>query len=147
MSQNQFFSVNAFMKHILDKQSDVQYIDLYFVPSHTFRNQYNNVSIKPIALLIKTSDAAKSFKYNDMISYLGVTPIVSFKQNSDRKIYKKSPMQKLIIKNLLKNHNEHEYYESKIITVTDKMVIEKINADAPKISNITHDDETELFNA
>lgn len=146
--ETKFFSTNSFMKLVIDKEKEntIEFIDLYFIPLQTFKNQFNNVSIKPLALLIKLKGTkAKSLKYSEMIEYLGCIPIISFKPNNDRKIYKKQEMQKLIIKNGLKEYQGNSYYESKVITVKDSKVIEKIKADAPQKNSFTTNDEMELF--
>lgn len=147
MTENKYYSINSFMNNLKNKSSeDIEYIDLYFIPAQTFRNQFNNITIKPVAMLIKDKDKVKSFKYNDMITYLEHTPLISFKPNSDRRIYKKQQLQKLIIKNELKDYNEYQYYESKIITVNDIKVIEKIKSEVPESKIIKIDnDEVELF--
>lgn len=147
-AETKFFSTTSFMKYILEKESNVDFIDLYFLPTQTFKNQFNNVSIKPLALLIKEKTSkAKSYKYNDMITYLQCVPIISFKPNTERKIYKKQLMQKLIIKNVLKEYQHNAYYESKIITVKDNFIIDKIKGEAPERSTFTTNDEAELFEA
>lgn len=148
--QRIYYSINSFMRIILEKEaeSQIDFIDLYFIPTQTFRNQFNNTCIKPVALLIKSNGSkARSLKYTDMIDYLGHIPVVSFKPNGERRIYKKQDLQKLVIKNSLKDYKDHQYYDSKIITVNDAFVIEKIKADIPeKSSTIVIDDtEVELF--
>lgn len=174
-TQRKYYSINSFMKAIIEKESpdsQVEFIDLYFIPGQAFRNQFNSTSIKPTAMLIKlkstqsnlgvakqsrpafrgsdgpeTLKPVKSLKYADMIAYLGHTPIVSFKANGDRRIYKKQAMQKLVIKNILKDYQDRQYYDSKIITVNDNTVIDKIKADIPdKTSTIDiYDSDVELF--
>lgn len=150
-TQKKYYTINSFMRFILEKEDDsqVEFIDLYFIPAQSFRNQFNNTCIKPVALLIKPKGSkAKSFKYTDMMEYLDHIPIVSFKPNMERRVYKKQELQKLVIRSDLKEYEGRQYYDSKIITVNDKTVIDKIKADIPKQSSKmidVEDIEVELF--
>lgn len=143
--QPKFYSINSFMKYVTEKETDVEYVELFFIPAQTFKNQFNNTTIKPVAMLIKTKDNVKSLKYNDMISYTDSPILLSFKVNGDRRIYKKQTLQKLIIFNKIKQHKEYEYFESKIIVVTDKTVIDKITKDIPESTSVSFNDNVELF--
>lgn len=144
--ESKFYSINSFMTRINELSVDViEHVDLYFIPSKSFKNQFNNITIKPVAMVIKTKDNTTSFKYNDMINYLNFIPIISFKSNNDRRIYKKQQLQKLIIHNIIKQHKEFNYYESKIITVTDQTVVDKIKQAIPQSTTIHTLDEIELF--
>lgn len=156
VNERRYFSVNSFMRFLVDKEGKedpIDFIDIYFIPAQTFRNQFNGTSIKPVALLIKRKDAkATSLRYNDMIDYVssgvakhGFIPIISFKPNGDRRVYKKVELQKLIVKNVLKEYQGNTYYDSKIVTVTDKFVIDKIKSDIPVQPPSTFIDDIELF--
>lgn len=144
-----FIAINKFMELIkaIEHDDEIEFIDIYFIPSQAFRNQYNNISIKPVALLIKCKDKkATSLKYDDMVKYITFMPIISFKQNSERRVYKSQALQKLHILNKIKEYDEYKYYESKIMTCMDQLLIEKIKQcvpDRPHTSKIT--DDNELF--
>ena len=125
--------------------SEVELVDVYFIPAHSYTNQFNNISIKAIALLVKQKGIIKSYKYNEMVEHLGFIPIISFKFNGDRRIYKKQPLQKLIIKNKLNEFQDKQFFSNKIMVVTDQNVINKIKAALPEKKSIIMDDEIELF--
>ena len=131
-----YFTINSFMK-LINEKSNIEFVHLYFIPSHSFRNQFNNISIKPIAMLIKEKDnKPQCKKYNDMIDLLGCLPIISFKPSNDRRIYKNQQLQKLIIYNEVLTSDKGEYYISKILTVNDEKVINSIKANLPEQNNI-----------
>ena len=136
-----YFTINSFMK-ILSEKLNVEFVHLYFIPSHTFRNQFNNISIKPIAMLLKEKDnKPQSKKYNDMINFLGCVPIISFKQSGDRRIYKNQQLQKLIIYDEVLTSEKGDYHMSKILTINDDKVINSIKANLPEQKPIiTYDD-------
>ena len=138
-----YFTVNKFMDDMKDK-CDVELVHLYFIPSHAFRNQYNNMSIKPVAMILKEVDnKPKTMKYDAMIQFLDCIPIISFKPFGDRRVYKKQQLQKLIIYNQQHASDKGQYYDSKILTVNDEKVIENIKADIPAVTNVVkHDDDT-----
>lgn len=151
---SKYFSINTFMRYMMDKETagsanqpsgEVEHIDVYFIPAHSYTNQFNNISIKAVALLIKQKGIIKSYKYNEMLEHLGFIPIISFKFNGDRRIYKKQPLQKLIIRNKLNEFQDKQFYSNKIMVVTDNGVIEKIKAALPEKKSIASDDEIELF--
>lgn len=79
------------------------------------------------------------------VEHLGFIPIISFKFNGDRRIYKKQPLQKLIIRNKLNEFQDKQFYSNKIMVVTDNSVIDKIKAAIPEKKSIVLDDEIELF--
>ena len=137
-----YFTVNSFMNHIQELTNDkIIFIHLYFIPSYSFRNQFNNMNIKPIAMLLKTENEMKNMKYNDMINYLNCFPVISFKQTGEKRIYKKQQLQKFIIYNEVHTSDKGPYYNSKIITVNDEKVINIIKADLPEQNKvIKHDD-------
>ena len=132
-----YFTINSFIKQ-LNEKFDVEFVHLYFIPSHSFRNQFNNISIKPVAMLFKEKDnKPQCKKYNDMIDLLGCLPIISFKPSNDRRIYKNQQLQKLIIYNEVLTSEKGEYHISKILTVNDDKVINSIKADLPEQNNIS----------
>lgn len=155
-SEVKFFSVNKFMNDLNAKSEHVEFVHLYFIPSQFFRNQFNQISIRPVAMVLKNKDEkAKSMKYEDMKQFLGYIPIVSFKQSNDRRIYKNQRMQKLIIHNELHKKDgifiddsgkayDIEYYDSKILTVNDENVIVSIKANIPEFKH-KYNDDVELF--
>ena len=129
-----YFTINSFINSL----NDVKFVSLYFIPSHTFRNQFNNISIKPIAMLFKEKDnKPQSFKYNDMIDLLGCVPIISFKPSNERRIYKNQQMQKLIIYNEVLTSDKGDYHMSKILSVMDEKVINSIKANLPEQDNFS----------
>ena len=131
-----YFTINSFINS-LNEKLNIEFVHLYFIPSHTFRNQFNNISIKPIAMLFKEKDnKPQCKKYNDMIDLLGCLPIISFKPSNDRRIYKNQQLQKLIIYNEVLSSEKGEYHISKILTVNDDKVINSIKADLPEQDNI-----------
>ena len=137
-----YFTINSFM-HLLNEKFDVEFVHIYFIPSYSFRNQFNNISIKPVAMLFKEKDnKPQSKKYNDMIDLLGCVPIISFKPSNERRIYKNQQMQKLIIYNEVMTSEKGEYYISKILTVNDEKVIKAIKDEVPEQNNVgkTYDD-------
>lgn len=145
-SQHRYFSIKSFMRLILEKETNLECADIYFIPSQSFRNQFNNTSIKPVAMLLKIKDSKpKSLRYQEMIDFLGVLPVISFKTNGERRLYKNQPLQKLVIRNVLKEYNNQTFYDSKIFTVNDTTVIEKIKAELPAQPQSTFIDDIELF--
>ena len=138
-TENKYFTINSFINSLND---DVEFVNLYFIPSHSFRNQFNNISIKPVAMLLKTKDVKpQTMKYDDMIHELGCIPIISFKPSGERKIYKNQQLQKLIIHNNVHVFEKGEYYDSKILTINDDKVINSIKANLPELKpTITYED-------
>ena len=127
-----YFTINSFINS-LNEKLNIEFVHLYFIPSHTFRNQFNNISIKPIAMLFKEKDnKPQCKKYNDMIDLLGCLPIISFKPSNDRRIYKNQQLQKLIIYNEVLSSEKGEYHISKILTVNDEKVINCIKSNLPE---------------
>ena len=143
-----YFTINSFMK-LINEKSNIEFVCVYFIPSHTFRNQFNNISIKPIAMLLKEKDnKPQTMKYDDMIKYIVIQPIISFKPSGERRIYKNQHLQKLIIYNEMLSSDKGEYHISKILTVNDEKVINSIKSNLPELNNISkcYDDNfDELF--
>ena len=146
-SEVKIFSVNKFMTALKEltqaplvndltaKSEHVEFVHLYFIPSHAFRNQFNQISIRPVAMFLKNKGEIKykSMNCDEMIKFLNCIPIITFEPSNDRRIYKNQKIQKLAIFNEVNiscnadgsfscyyTNEPIAYYESRILPVNDE---------------------------
>ena len=124
-----FYSVNKFWDFIGTKHDNVYAIHLWFAPMDSFKNEYKQVCIKPIAMMVKGDDGSKKvYKYEEFVKLCGNEVIISFAPTFSRTVNKKVSLQILTIYKKVKEFKSYgSFHLSDIVSETNKQVIKVLN--------------------
>ena len=114
-----------FMKEHLDDQ--IKNVTAYFDGDDVFKNQFNNICVKPIFIKVTYDTENKYLSHKKIIEMFGGELVLSFNENNKRKLTKaKNLLYELKIDFQTKEFNGNKYYPSTISTCLNKRNIDMI---------------------
>ena len=114
-----------FMKEHLDDQT--KNVTAYFDGDDVFKNQFNNICVKPIFIKATYDSENKYLSHKKIIEIFGGELVLSFNENNKRKLTKaKNLLYELKIDFQTKEFNGNKYYSSTISTCLNKRNIDMI---------------------
>lgn len=114
-----------FMKEHLDDQ--IKNVTAYFDGDDVFKNQFNNICVKPIFIKVTYDTENKYLSHKKIIEMFGGELVLSFNENNKRKLTKaKNLLYELKIDFQTKEFNGNKYYSSTISTCLNKRNIDMI---------------------
>ncbi len=119
--------VNKLSEHIENLLNSNDYLEIYFEGSDITKNQYG-ISVKPIFITIN-QNPTKVIKYDKIIEFFDVQPILTFKENKNRWIPNskdKKNMFKLVVSLTQEEYKGFKYYPSQMKTCTNQQNCDKI---------------------
>ena len=139
MSNNTFLSVSQFVEFINEhKQQILEFgkitnqfciigCSLYFEPYATFKNKYNKMCIKPIAITFNGLNKKFTIGHNKVLSLFdNLQPIITFHESMKRTINKNESLQYLSVGFEQKEYDNTLYYPTEIYTCLIKSLKTKI---------------------